>query len=497
MKTSAIVILTLLPLYLFSQKITVGTTGDYSSLALAAPHATAGDTIEILDEVFSDGTQFIYDLNGTANDRIFITAQNDHQAIFRGGTEAIHLVNCSYVVLHGLVIEQQTGNGVNIDDGGDYSTPSHHISIINCVFRDMAASGNNDFLKLSGLDSFLVKNCSFTNGGGGGSGIDMVGCHWGTIEDNIIDNAGVTGIQAKGGTQHIRMQRNTFIDLSQRAINLGGSTGFAFFRPPLPDPIVDAFEAADLEVYSNVFIGSWAPIAYVGCVRVKVYNNTIYKPGNWVIRILQETTEPGFLTCADNEFRNNIVYLAQDLTEVNIGPNTDPGSFIFTNNLWYNESDGNWSPTLPVLDSNQVIADPQFVDAAMADFAIDPASSAVQMGKILQEPTHDFLQHTYFDPPSIGAFEGHVSITQVRYHIRDQCISMGPNPFTDQVVIDGDFSNAMIQILDGNGTVVQDLSNASSPLTIDLGSLPNGLYFLSLHSVLHSDLCVVRILKGL
>ena len=59
----------------------------------------------------------------------------------------------------------------------------------------------------------------------------------------------------------------------------------------------------------------------MGCVRVKVINNTFYKPENWVFRILQETTEPAFLACADNEFKNNIVYQETDLTEVNIGAN--------------------------------------------------------------------------------------------------------------------------------------------------------------------------------
>jgi hypothetical protein len=253
-----------------AQIITIGDSGDYPNLEVAENFITAGDTLLLQSQTFSDGTQFLENLNGMESAPIVILAQSEHQSIFQGGTEAIHLINCSYVEINGLVITQQQGNGINIDDGGDYSTPSKHITIRNCIFRDMAANGNNDLLKMSGVDSFLIERCHFINGGDGGSGIDFVGCHWGVVQDCYFDDPGSSGIQNKGGTQFIRMQRNTFKHVAQRALNLGGSTGLEFFRPPLPNPIVDAFEAADLEVYSNVFIGSWAPIAYVGCVRVKV-----------------------------------------------------------------------------------------------------------------------------------------------------------------------------------------------------------------------------------
>ncbi|MCB0686974.1 MAG: right-handed parallel beta-helix repeat-containing protein [Saprospiraceae bacterium] len=478
-----------------AQVITVGPGGDFSSLEMAESTINAGDTVLLLDGIYTDGTQFLEALHGTISAPIVIKAQNNHQAIFRGGTEAIHLINCTFLELHDLVIEQQTGNGINIDDGGDYSTPTHHITILNCIFRDMAGTGNNDLLKLSGLDSFLIKNCVFTNGSAGGSGIDMVGCHYGVIEDNYLDQAGTSGIQAKGGTQHLRIQRNMLKDMDQRAINLGGSTGLQFFRPPLSNPISNAFEAADLEVFSNIFIGSWAPIAYVGCIRVKVINNTFFHPENWAIRILQETTEPGFLPCGDNEFRNNVVYLSQDLTEVNTGPNTDPQSFIFTNNLWYNESSSNWTPTLPVTDSNQIIGNPLFIDIAAEDFSIPANSPAVSAGKSLATPTHDFLQHSFYNPPSIGALEGHQSVTTSEYLVQDNAIQIGPNPTPNLLTMDGDFSYATVQVINNTGQIVLDLSAEETPLQINLEGLPEGIYFLRIESNLHPKLNLLRVIK--
>ncbi|MEM9546196.1 MAG: T9SS type A sorting domain-containing protein [Bacteroidota bacterium] len=481
--------------YATSQTILIGDTGDFPNLEAAENSINAGDTVVLQSQIFSDGTQFLEDINGTELMPVIIKAEQKFGSIFRGGTEAIHLINCSYVEISGIIVEQQTGNGINIDDGGDYSTPSHHITIRNCIFRDMAANGNNDLLKMSGVDQFLIEQCQFLNGGDGGSGIDFVGCHWGTVQDCYFDDPGTSGIQNKGGTQYIRMQRNIFKNVAQRALNLGGSTGLQFFRPPLPDPIVNAFEAADLEVFSNVFIGNWAPIAYVGSIRVKVYHNTFYQPENWVIRILQETTEPGFLPCSNNEFRNNIIYLENDLTEVNIGPNTATETFGFSNNLWFNEGSDSWAPTLPVVDSSHLIGDPLFVNPSNENFMIDPLSGAVGNGLTLTEPTSDFNQKPYAQPPSIGAFEGGLEISSADWEIVENEIFIYPNPTTDVVTIKGDFEDVNALIINHLGQPVRQFSNVTHSLDIDISTISSGIYFLVIENPLTSKKCVKKILK--
>jgi hypothetical protein len=460
-----------------AQIITIGTDGDYPTLEAAESFIEPGDTLLMQSQVFSNGAQFLSNLVGTSDAPIVILAENEHQSIFRGGTEAIHLINCSFLEINGLVIEQQTGNGINIDDGGDYNTPSKHITLRNCIFRDMAANGNNDLLKMSGVDSFLIENCQFVNGGGGGSGIDFVGCHWGTIQDCYFDDPGTSGIQNKGGTQYIRIQRNTFKNVAQRALNLGGSTGLQFFRPPLGNPIQNAFEAADIEVFANVFVGSWSPIAYVGAVRVKVYNNSFYQPENWVIRILQETTTPGFLTCANNEFSNNIVYLENDLTEVNIGPNTDAGSFTFSNNLWFNETSSSWTPNLPVTDVNQLIENPEFEDQDNEDFRIPKTSPAVGAGIDLGV-SFDFAQIAYLDPPSIGAFEGGEMVTAI-FEIKSEILHIYPNPASKSLFV----LNPNGKLIDGQFTIYNSFGNLLKKgqiinEKIDIADVNEGVFFL-------------------
>jgi len=492
-----ICLLVITHLKLHAQNITIGDTGDYSNLesAVSSININPGDTLFFQSQIFDDGAQFLYDINGTIDQPVVLMSMIQHGAIFRGGTEAIHLVRCSNVELNGFVFEQQTGNGVNIDDGGNYTTPAKHITVRNNIFRDMAASGNNDLLKMSGVDSFLIEKCLFLNGGSGGSGVDFVGCHYGVVQDNEFDNSGTSGIQNKGGTQFIRIQRNTFRNISQRALNLGGSTGLSFFRPPLSNPIVDAFEAADLEVFANIFIGCWAPIAYVGSVRVNVSNNTFFQPENWVIRILQETTEPGFLPCGDNTFNNNIIYLPNDITEVNVGSNTDPNSFIISNNLWFNASSSSWMPILPVTDPSQIVDDPIFTDISIEDFHLSGSSPAIGSGVYQSNILGDFDKSLYLNPPSIGAYEGDPSTTQTHIEIQTNDVNIFPNPSNNSVKLDGDFTNANIYVLNESGNVIQDLTSITAPHVIELGGLPNGIYFIKIESVIHANMSIQKIIK--
>lgn len=470
----------------FARQLVVGLNSTFQQISQLNGLVAPGDTVLIRPGIYQAGTQFLNKWIGQVNQPITILAESSGQVIFRGGTESMHLSQCAYVHIIGLIIEQQTGNGLNIDDGGVYTQPSKHIHIRGCIFRDMSASGNNDLLKLSGLDSFLISDNMFINGSAGGSGIDMVGCHHGTIEDNYFDRAGVTGLQAKGGTQYLIIRRNVFKDMSQRALNLGGSTGLEFFRPPLPSPIRNAFEAADLDVYSNVFIGSWAPVAFVGCVRVRVINNTIYQPVNWVLRILQETTEDGFLPCGQNLFQNNIIYLSPDLTEVNIGPNTDAASFIFTHNLWYNVASSSWAPNLPVIDPHEIRSDPGFVNSQGFDFHLSSSSPALRAGLKTNAPDSDFENIPFSDPPSIGAFSGPATTTALNPS-RPQDIFISPNPVVTNLQISVPNDKYILRFISTSGQVSLSQPEVSLPGNLNISGLPPGTYWLELYPLTQSS----------
>ncbi|GAB4493036.1 MAG: hypothetical protein OHK0019_16140 [Saprospiraceae bacterium] len=458
----------------------VGAGQPYPNLSAAVNTVAPGDTILIHAGSYSGGLYFA-NLKGTANQWITIRNAPGATVIFEGGSNAIQLTDPAYLHLRGLIFQHQTGNGLNVDDGGSYDTPAHHVVFEDCTFRDMSASGNNDLLKLSGLDFFEVRNCIFQNGASGGSGIDMVGCHHGLIERNYFENLGSNSIQCKGGSEWVRIEGNFFRDGGQRTLNLGGSTGLQFFRPDTAH-----FEAANLQVFANLIIGSWTPIAYVGAVNVTVANNTIYQPENWVIRILQETVDPDrFLECGDNAFVNNIVWLDDDLnTEVNVGPNTAPETFLFSNNLWFNEDDADWAgPNLPVTETNTILnANPLFADPANDNFAIPANSPAAGAGVAVVALEFDFQGNLFADPPSVGAVEANpVSGTGVL--TEKSGWRFFPNPVTDVVRLESpELSGAFVraQIFNTAGYLVlgQEFPAETKSEQLDVASLPRGFYVL-------------------
>lgn len=375
----------------------------YPDITTAARKAVPGDTILVHAGTYR-GDQVLQGLQGTAEKWIYCIAEKRDAVIFEGGATAWKATDIAYLHIEGFVFTKQTANGLNIDDGGTYASPAHHIEFWHCTFRDIAAKGNNDLLKLSGVDNFTLQQCTFLNGAAGGSGIDMVGCHDGVITQCRFEQMGSNGVQAKGGSSHIRIEANTFKNAGSRAINLGGSTGLPFFRPANA-----SVEATQLKVYSNVFIGSDVPVAFVGCTHSEVVNNTIYKPVRWVLRILQENKDSiRFAKCSNNSFRNNIIYIDDQVrTACNIGGGTAPETFTFSHNLWFHAGDNNWAgPQLPVAETGSVLnKDPLFSNAGKEYFSLRRQSPAAGAGLAQSLPVKDYRGVSFLPQRSIGAFE--------------------------------------------------------------------------------------------
>ncbi|TET37264.1 MAG: hypothetical protein E3J72_06380 [Planctomycetota bacterium] len=376
----------------------------YFSLTKALTVAVPGDKVILSAEVHSGGI-YRQDVKGTAGAPIMITGDPGGGTVIDGGTNCIQLSDAEYVVIQDIEMRNATGNGLNIDDGGTFDTPAHHIVFRRLFIHDIGSDGNQDGMKLSGLDYFLIDNCEIARCGGNMSGslIDMVGCHHGQIRGNNLHEGSGNAVQAKGATEDIYIWRNRFEAAGARALNLGGSTGLAYFRPQGAD-----YEARNLTVVANVFISCEAPICYVGCDGALVANNTIYLPNHWVIRILQETVT-GFIPCRNGKFINNIiVFNNADLsTYCNVGPDTAPDTFTFSNNLWFSlDSPGFTGPTLPVAETDSIYQqDPGFANAGAGDFHIGSGSPAAGAGITLSDVKYDFDQAVYASPPSLGAFE--------------------------------------------------------------------------------------------
>jgi hypothetical protein len=470
-----------------SQTLHVGAGYPYGSLVEATDDAVPGDSIIVHEGTYPGGV-FVGNLQGNKNDWIRIIAATGETVIFEGGTNAWQFTDAAYLEISGFIFQHQTGNGLNFDDGGSYETPAHHIIFDHCTFRDMNASGNNDLLKLSGIDSFIVRNCTFLNGATGGSGIDMVGCHDSRIYENHFENLGSNSIQAKGGTRNIWIERNTFINGGARAVNLGGSTGLQFFRP------LDApFESAELKVHANVFVGSEAPIAFVGTIHTEVINNTIYLPTKWVMRILQETVDTSrFPPCGYNTFRNNLIFIDDRVNvECNIGPNTAPETFTISNNLWFHSTQPGWAgPDLPVTDTDAIIQeDPLLTDPSSGDFHIAAESPAVGAGFEVTHPIQDYEFKPFAKDRSIGALEFAVltSTSEADNGLSTHLFQLYPNPTTTEINIL--FSAAVdefyfsLHALTGECVVNQQkIIGNQDRANIVLNSLRKGVYIVTIET---------------
>ncbi len=363
--------------YIAAACITI-TVGDAQELQQAIAQAEPGMQILIAPGTYEGGFYF-RDLKGAPGAPIVIAAADPEQPpVIQGGGNCIHLANVSHIELRNLILAGARGNGLNIDDGGTFETPSHHILLSGLVVRDVGPEGNRDGIKLSGVDDFRVENCTVERWGSGGSGIDMVGCHRGVIEDCTFrhgDKMGSNAVQTKGGSRDVVIRRCRFEHAGSRAINIGGSTGLRFFRPK-----PEGYEAKDITVEGCTFIGSSAPVAFVGVDGAIVRHNTIYRPKRWVLRILQETQEPEFVPSRNGQFTNNIIAFRSDevATTVNIGSATAPETFKFARNFWYCLDDPARSePSLPTPESGGIYGkNPLFLDAEKGDLRLKPDSPA-------------------------------------------------------------------------------------------------------------------------
>lgn len=316
-----------------SQRVAFGiTVGNAADLRRELDRAQPGAVITLASGAYGHGL-WIENLNGTKANPIVIAGEDkQNPPRFTGGNEAIHFSDCSYITLRNIWVSGCAGNGVNADDGGSFETPSVGMVFENVKIENIGPKGNFDGLKLSGLVDFTVRNCTFA--GWGGSAIDMVGCRDGVIENSAFMGkegySQATGIQAKGGSERVLIQRNTFTNAGERAVNLGGSTGLPFFRPAIRD-----YEAKDIIVAENHFVGSTAPIAYVTSINCQVRHNTLVNPEKWVLRILQEQPTNQFQSCRAGVFEDNrIEYDNRVRVFMNVGPDTSPETFLFRRNAY-------------------------------------------------------------------------------------------------------------------------------------------------------------------
>lgn len=312
------------------------------ALKAALPLLKDGDTLKIAPGEYPGG----HSVRGIAG--LTVEALDSSQPPrFVGGKTGWQFSRCEGLNLGHLIICGQTENGLNLDDGGQRTQPVKGIRLLNIEVRDIGPTGNHDGIKCSGLAGLEIDRCKLT--GWGGQGIDFVGCHHAIITGCVFEGkAGFSAsaaIQLKGGTSHVTVTKCEFKNAGQRPLNVGGSTGLDYFRPP------DAgHEAKDIKVQDCLIEGSQCAAAFVGVDGAVFERNTILFPEKWIFRILQETSGERFAPCRNVTIKDNRIVFrrSQMQVDINIGSGTTPETFVFQNNRWFAEDKPERSkPKLP------------------------------------------------------------------------------------------------------------------------------------------------------
>jgi hypothetical protein len=307
-------------------------------LARAAP----GDEIVLLPGVHRPAS--VAGVAGSPGAPIVIRSESpDTPATIGAGNFGLHLQRPAWVVIEDVTVEGAAQNGINIDDqdgSGTIGEPwEAHLVLRRVTVRRTGPVGNFDGIKLSGLRGVRLEACVVE--GWGGSAVDMVGCHEVVIEGcrfhGLDGYSQSSGVQIKGGSRAVEVRHCRFEDAGMRAVNLGGSTGLEFFRPPVPPDAAPGswWEAENVRVSRCVFVGGESAVAIVGARGGEVRDCTIVRPRRWPFRLLQETTDPRF-GASEGPLVAGCILVAEGAGGlVNIGPGTEPGAFRFGANTWW------------------------------------------------------------------------------------------------------------------------------------------------------------------
>ena len=339
----------------------VSTATDFqTALNTAAP----GDEI-----VLAPGTYAGRFAASGLKDVLIRSADPGDKAVIAAANEGLKIDLSNGVTVEDLVVKGAKYNGINIS--GPDGNLTTGITLRRVEVYDTGGTGNEDGIKLSAVADFLIDNVTVSNWGTGGTGIDMVGCHRGLIENSYLTNpddpmAGF-GIRPKGGSTQIRIRANRFDSASERPIQFGGITSLNVFRPS--SAALGPYEADAIVAEGNTIVGGRAPISFANTVTDtnRFSDNLSYGSTKWAGRILMENKEPGFGRTENGVIKDNVFVWSQNVTNLasipfNVGSDAAYDTFTLSGNEWYNQSNpGNSTPNLaPVVEQDGIYGvDPQ------------------------------------------------------------------------------------------------------------------------------------------
>jgi len=465
----------------------------FLTIQYAADLVTAGDTVFV-----ENGTYAGFDVrnvNGTAGSPIVFKALGTSVLINQSGPirdDGINIENADYIVLDGFISNNMPGNGNGI----------RLVLSDFCVVRNCSCDNNAERGIFTGFtDDILIEHNICTNS------IDEHGIYVSNSSDRPIirynecfgnNNIGIhmnADVSAGGDgiISDAQIYGNSIHDNNGAAgINMDG----------LEDPIV-----FNNLIYNNHFSQGIALFQQDGAIvtnGAKIYNNTIVVPsdGRWGILVKNGAN-------VKTEIYNNIIInqhpwrgciAVEDIAQFT-------SDFNILNDKMSDSGDGStislsaWQAL--GLDGNSLLADPLpsiVVDPSLNDYTISMGSQAIDAGTTLVNAVVTADLNGNIRPSGstydIGAYEYLLNDCVPDLMLDGNVIQLIANTIEHQFTIFGNATNYDIVILNANGQTIQNLSSVPLPYVVDLGSLPNGLFFIKTINNMNNQISVELMIKN-
>ena len=410
------------------------------------------------------------------------------------------------------------------------STSSYpYITASNLVIRSL--SGNRDAVILTG--GGMVDVSPLTE-----IGLSLVGENI-TVADLTIRAVGNHAISTNSDNHFIHNVRiqDTFEQMIKGTTGSDGSSDcvvqcclFEYTAGIGPQYYIgglDIHNGIDWMVHDNVFYDIASPSVTLAEHAIHFWDNS---EGTIVDRNLIVNCDRGIgfgLGSSSHEggiIRNNMIYNNGNdpYHDVAIGLETSPNTKVYNNTVhieYFNAIEYRFTATNNVDIANnlcnQTIASrdggqatiSNCIEDATASIYVDPANGDLHLNQtypdivdqgldLPADVVDDLDQYPrlvgFYD---IGAHEFPVDISTADVELGSDSIEMFPNPISDQFTISGILSNFNIEIIDVNGVVYSTIVSTGNTTTIDLSTLPAGVYLVRIINLSNNIVQLEHIIK--
>ena len=170
-----------------------------------------------------------------------------------------------------------------------------NLVIRNITITNTGPQGKRHAIELSGLQDVRIHDVHIE--GGGGSGLELIGCHVVSVEScrfiAVQDYSQLHAIQIRAGSERVNITQCHFQGIAEAVVVVGGSSKLREFRPEIP-PDADSrshYEARHVQLQRCTFLGGTCPIVLAHCDDTLMRNNTFIRPRPAVLCCTAEPTD--------------------------------------------------------------------------------------------------------------------------------------------------------------------------------------------------------------